>query len=101
MELGMRGLWELAMGWREGELWLTSGVMVCVRRAEGPSVGDLGGTAMYGQGFPPWWIMRETVLVCPNCLFIVHHGKWVHYSGWTRDYIPFAGRNVWEGKLIG
>jgi hypothetical protein len=47
--------------------------------------------------------MRETVFAWPNSLFIVHNGKWVHttYLGWTRDYRPFAGRDIQDRKLIG
>lgn len=73
-------------GWEEGELQLSSGVTVHAQRAEEPSLGDLGSAALYDEGIPTlWFLMRETVLACPNCLFMM--GTWIHttYSGWTRD----------------
>jgi hypothetical protein len=52
---------------------------------------------------PPWlFLMKETVLTCPNWLFIVYHWKWVYttYSWWTRDWNTFyrkecLGREVY------
>jgi hypothetical protein len=46
---------------------------------------------------------RDRQSMVLNCLLIVHCGKWMHtnFSGWTRDYIPFAGRIVWEVELTG
>lgn len=39
---------------------------------EGPSVEDLSDTALYDKDFPPQrFLMRETVLACPNCLLMV------------------------------
>jgi hypothetical protein len=43
---------------------------VRTRCAESPSAGDLG-TTLYDEGLPQWWsLMKETVLVYPNYLFM-------------------------------
>lgn len=50
--------------------------------AEGPSMGDLGGAALYGKDIPPTEVLdEEAVLACPYCLLMVK----MDASGWTRD----------------
>jgi hypothetical protein len=42
----------------------------------------------------------------PNSLLVVHDGKWMHNIPYPLLRVglrlnTFAGRNVWEGKLVG
>jgi hypothetical protein len=73
----------------------------------GLSLGGRGGSeeepsAMvpYDKGFSTQrFLMRETPSLLVHAVYLI----FILGNGWIslRDPIPFAGRNVWEGKLIG
>jgi hypothetical protein len=72
---------------------LSSGVSVRVWREDV--------LALYAEGFPPWhFLMRETVLACPNCLLAMENGCIKRTQGGPEIKSLLQEEMSWKGSLL-